>query len=202
MPWRKAREGTDAASPVTPRPSSEPGVGAREDVIFLTQENDVPQDQAAVPQPVTSSVRTGSQPDFGEGVRAQILIMDANLLPDEASSNSVSQPSSTDALNDQPPRYAASSSQGSRTNGASHVVIEDQPWHARRTLSWKNFEVALGEIRPSSSEEGSLPELRKVILSIERPMQAFDASPVGRAIRRRRQSPGTEERLRPGFRLR
>jgi hypothetical protein len=35
-----------------------------------------------------------------------------------------------------------------------------------RTLTRKHFEVALSEIRPSSSEEGSLPELRKVSLPL------------------------------------
>ncbi|WVQ94343.1 hypothetical protein IAU59_001422 [Kwoniella sp. CBS 9459] len=30
-----------------------------------------------------------------------------------------------------------------------------------RVVAWKHFKVALGEIRPSASEEGSLPELRK-----------------------------------------
>ncbi|WWD16805.1 hypothetical protein CI109_101237 [Kwoniella shandongensis] len=39
----------------------------------------------------------------------------------------------------------------------SATMVKPKP----RVLGWKHFKVALEEIRPSSSEEGSLPELRK-----------------------------------------
>ena len=34
-----------------------------------------------------------------------------------------------------------------------------------RVLEWRQFELALKEIRPSASEDGTMPELRKVGLS-------------------------------------
>ncbi|OCF34533.1 hypothetical protein I316_03574 [Kwoniella heveanensis BCC8398] len=39
--------------------------------------------------------------------------------------------------------------------------FKEPPPPKPRVVAWKHFRVALGEIRPSASEEGSLPELRK-----------------------------------------
>jgi hypothetical protein len=47
------------------------------------------------------------------------------------------------------------------------MASEDRPKPIARTLTAKHFETALDEIRPSSSEEGTLPELRKVSLKAQ-----------------------------------
>ncbi|WVR04095.1 hypothetical protein IAU60_001094 [Kwoniella sp. DSM 27419] len=43
------------------------------------------------------------------------------------------------------------------TSNTDKSIVKPKP----RVLAWKHFKVALSEIRPSASEEGSLPELRK-----------------------------------------
>ncbi|KAK6906885.1 hypothetical protein I203_100872 [Kwoniella mangroviensis CBS 8507] len=45
--------------------------------------------------------------------------------------------------------------------GEGESSESDLPEPVARVLGWKHFKIALEEIRPSSSEEGSLPELRK-----------------------------------------
>lgn len=47
------------------------------------------------------------------------------------------------------------------TSSSAHDSDLDHP-RPGRTISRRHFDIALSEIRPSSSEEGTLPELRKV----------------------------------------
>ena len=43
---------------------------------------------------------------------------------------------------------------------------DDKLERPRRILEWRHFEIALSEISPSSTEDGTLPELRKVRSSL------------------------------------
>lgn len=65
-----------------------------------------------------------------------------------------------------------------------------------RVLLKKHFDIALSEIRPSSSEEGSLPELRRV--SRVGDVRSF-LTAVGRTIRRGWEPEGTEKGLWQGL---
>lgn len=59
------------------------------------------------------------------------------------------------------PRVAGLHTDTKSIPGASETQIDDSP-PVTRVLSWKHFETALLEISPSSTEDGTLPELRKV----------------------------------------
>lgn len=168
MPWRKVRAEAEAAatSPVPP-PSS--GSGVQEDLIVIPQEPDTPSKQEADIQPVTSclpryhgSLEVGAEVFRSGSTRG--LIVGAKL--DELTNAPVSHASPVDKASPVQTSTASSSSHdhdAEATAGLSDTGAEEsKPARERRTLLRKHFHVALGEIRPSSSEEGSLPELRKV----------------------------------------
>lgn len=185
VPWRKARDEAEAA--LAPRSDHEPdtGIGSREDVIVLPQETDLRHSQEAVPQPVTSVVasdgitdlETGSvyldptqnaaesRPDDGVDVRsdpsAVQIVSDGDFVTTVASTNVQKHPT---------PGVSDSSTQDEEAASSSR----------QRVLLLKHFEVALREIRPSSSEEGSLPELRKVGSRLY-PLPRSDDSRSGRS---------------------
>lgn len=166
VPWRNARAEAEAASSRSAK-SFQSDTGSREDVIFIPQDSDVSRQEEPLAQPLTSSIPHG--PQVGESLvdRDQIMVSD-RFNAQEASHveipSSTREPSKnpgfttlTADASDKPSAVPSDTSAAEAGN-----ATDEKPSPERRTLALKHFEVALGEIRPSSSEEGSLPELRKV----------------------------------------
>ena len=169
MPWRKVRAEAEAAA-TAPVPPLSRGSGVQEDLIVIPPKADAPPKQEADIQPVTSclprqhnSLESGAEV-LASGLMTQDQIVHAKF---EDRPDAPIDPATPDkAFSDENSASRAPSSHEDKaeaTAGATDTGSEEsKPHRERRTLSRKHFDVALGEIRPSSSEEGSLPELRKV----------------------------------------
>ena len=106
-------------------------------------------------QPVASTIQAGLQLSAGSGTRAEAVnIIEPSAFVDlmEPSHEEKGSVTSTSANSVKDHGSAA------QMLAPSTSPVDTLP----RTLLKKHFDVALSEIRPSSSEEGSLPELRKV----------------------------------------
>ncbi len=169
VPWRKARADADAVTSARSASPSGRDVGAREDLIARPDVNELPQQEEAVPQPVTSAVASdGESDEVGDEVgseyasdRQQVVASEKNpeasYSPDNRAPST--QPDHTDLSSE------TVASVGDESSSVESTPDGEGKPQQTRVLLWKHFEVALGEIRPSSSEEGSLPELRKVSLT-------------------------------------
>jgi len=165
VPWRKARADAEAASSPIPAASSNTDVGAREDLVVLPQDTEVFRQEEAVPQPVTSALSGPSQNETEHaGDRFQIMAEDDDKRSSRPAADTGSQPQTSESAAGRSPSESTTSAESTEDETNDATSDETPNLGQRRILQFKHFEVALAEIRPSSSEEGSLPELRKVSL--------------------------------------
>jgi SpoVK/Ycf46/Vps4 family AAA+-type ATPase len=165
VPWRKARADAEAASSPIPAASSNTDVGAREDLVVLPQDTEVFRQEEAVPQPVTSALSGTSQNETEHaGDRFQIMAEDDDKRSSRPAAETGSQPQTSESAAGRSPSESTTSAESTEDETNDATSDETPNLGQRRILQFKHFEVALAEIRPSSSEEGSLPELRKVSL--------------------------------------
>ena len=139
VPWdQTGQPGKPQESPVIPTPSSSEA-GQSNVLLEASAEPEL------VTQP-TASISNEPSP------RAQLPKAEE---PEQEASESSAE--ATQAKEDSAKAPEAKTGDAPANTGAS----ESAPAFVPRTLMKKHFDVALSEIRPSSSEEGSLPELRK-----------------------------------------
>ncbi|WVF66730.1 hypothetical protein IAT40_001472 [Kwoniella sp. CBS 6097] len=147
---RKAKVTKQAAAPATSLAYAQPIASAS------TSSRDVPQPAS---QPVIGSTGNPEQESGvsaleGEGEGDQQIaqgevdqLLNANKTPGDESPSESEPESNKNTLRDEVSELLG--------------FKKESPPSKPRVVAWKHFKVALGEIRPSASEEGSLPELRK-----------------------------------------
>ena len=166
VPWQRDRPDMK----VSPTPASKSGNDAeiREDVIPVLDIDATARKQTGPPQPVISERGTPNpyvQPVIGQLIHAKEIV----LLDHGASSNVVA-PAMLGPISSAAPDSLGikeNLGEGDPPNPAGEGINDGEAMAGttsavKRKLSAKHFQIALDEIRPSSSEEGSLPELRKV----------------------------------------
>ncbi|WVW79693.1 hypothetical protein I302_101663 [Kwoniella bestiolae CBS 10118] len=169
VPWaNKSTSNAGAEIPATTLPSTTPGGGAQSEVLVFTpsesggggrKKAQVKRQKTAAPvagpsrlvlnttasgQPIPENAEEGISTLEGEGEGDQQIAQGEvdELLSANKAGN---EPSTEEMAEDE----------------EDESTTSDLPEPPVRILAWKHFKIALEEIRPSSSEEGSLPELRK-----------------------------------------
>jgi len=170
VPWSRGGATKDGQPvvPVVPPPSS--GSIHEDELLVVSTDADVEQRQQKKeqPQPVTSM-----QPPMS------YISEDRTFAPPITGSTAVSAEADKSGEHDTPepaakPGETTENTESEETTEQPRIQASDEPADEqesspkvdkvalpRRTVSRKHFDMALSEIRPSSNEEGSLPELRK-----------------------------------------
>lgn len=172
VPWKN---GVSAVTP-TPAPvqtaSSSHGPGGREDVRIAVGEE--PEPETPEPKSIPQAPQVVAEADLTANASPDAKLVEETYLKqlearakDEADTRAAE--AEADANGAEPAastesgaKEASSSSEAKPASEAEPVAEEPpRPSFQDRVVSAKHFETALGEIRPSSSEDGTLPELRK-----------------------------------------
>ncbi|WWC68925.1 uncharacterized protein I206_102861 [Kwoniella pini CBS 10737] len=170
VPWAKNTASEFGfAVPIMPQISATPGGGSQAQVMILpTSESGGGRKKAQVKRQKTAAPVAGS-------LRLRSAILASSIgCPEDAQDKLASvegegegdqqiAQSEVDHLSDankaghEPPSDELITEEQANEDAIDLDIPKPQP----RILAWKHFKIALEEIRPSSSEEGSLPELRK-----------------------------------------
>lgn len=145
---------TATTATTTTRSASPPS--GRVDNVVIEQENANSERTDLISTPTASL----------EDVRAQIPVGPTTESPAKSAETSPEAlvPDSRLSDNDTSEDSSSHTDKDTDTNTSSSSASSYD--HIPRILQKKHFDIALSEIRPSASEEGSLPELRKVGLHI------------------------------------
>lgn len=170
MPWKAALDNTDEV--VVPRPSTSTPPGSLGNAVRLEvePEPEAEEKEGKRPAPLTdSSADHSSAIRLIEAAYVKQLEERAEKEADEMAKKQAVEKSdmgTSEGEAKEPSGVMAevagdmSDAEVSPTETVADQSSEPQP--LARTLTAKHFATALNEIRPSSSEEGTLPELRKV----------------------------------------
>lgn len=178
MPWKAGLDAsTPTLAPVQPSSTSRGG-GAREEVRIAVEETPEPEtpEPKSIPQApqVTAEVDlTANNSPAAKVVEAAYLKQLEARAKDEADeraaeSGVVADPRS--AQEEAEVEGTDAKAEGEDKDGSPKAIKSEEaeaeaetpkPTYHDRVVSSKHFDTALNEIRPSSSEEGTLPELRK-----------------------------------------
>jgi SpoVK/Ycf46/Vps4 family AAA+-type ATPase len=166
VPWKN---GLAASSTPMPVQTSSPGhgPGAREDLPIAVEEE--PVNETHEPKTVPQAPQATAEVDLtANNSPAAKVVEEAYLkqLEARAKDEADSRAAETGAASSEGKSESASEetkTEGSEEAGESGEAAAEptRPSYADRVVHAKHFETALNEIRPSSSEEGTLPELRK-----------------------------------------
>lgn len=155
VPW-KSGQGV-VPTPVAGPPPSRPSGGHRE-AVALDVAPEEPEPAKLVPLAEASPAAPAAQ------LVEQTYLAQLEARAQEESAEAAANAKGQVELKETPvesetttPDAAASETEATPTEEAD----SSPPPMPKRTLTAKHFTIALGEIRPSSSEEGTLPELRK-----------------------------------------
>ncbi|BEI80182.1 hypothetical protein CcaverHIS002_0107110 [Cutaneotrichosporon cavernicola] len=153
VPWKSALSGSSTPAAVQTS-STGHGPGARQDLPLAVEEEPVndTHEVKTIPQTPQASAEFDFAVDFtANNSPAAKLVEEAYLKQLEAQ-----------AKNEADTRAAETAEGAEEGEGALETPSETpRPSYADRVVHAKHFDTALTEIRPSSSEEGTLPELRK-----------------------------------------
>lgn len=174
VPWKN---GMSASTP-TPAPvqmsSSSHGPGGREDVRIAVEED--PEPETPEPKSIPQAPQVTAEGDITASASTAAKLVEAAYLKqleaqakDEADTRAAeatvvdSKPAATSEgeSTETAKVEGEGSSTGAPVTNADAEADSTRPLYHDRVVSSKHFDTALNEIRPSSSEEGTLPELRK-----------------------------------------
>jgi len=172
VPWKPLNANAASPSPEVNLPESSPSSGRNTNVIL----------EDAIEKPELVTIPTAFI-DLSD-TRAQVPLEPASAqtpsaIPDVSSADSASTASDESMAQ-------TTSARGSSDSTTDQPNPEDKqsPHVTPRVLLKKHFDVALSEIRPSSSEEGSLPELRKVSSKLRASLNFSGLNNLARAAAR------------------
>lgn len=169
VPWKKSLAGnvsdTVKAAPQA-APESSGGPGAEEVRLLVDEPEPQTEKREVEPEPIDVTANASAAAKRVEEAYVKQLeakaAEEADVAAARASASSTGTESDSQAA-------AAKAVDAGAEDGASAETVDgatpppaSEPKPLARTLAAKHFKTALGEIRPSSSEEGTLPELRKV----------------------------------------
>nr|XP_018264327.1 uncharacterized protein I303_02492 [Kwoniella dejecticola CBS 10117]OBR86485.1 hypothetical protein I303_02492 [Kwoniella dejecticola CBS 10117] len=172
VPWLQAATSeSDSAIPIRPQSTTTSGGGRQAEFLVLSpsdgggggrKKTQIQRQKTAAP--VAGPSRLGPATIFAssdvtpENSQEKLTSVDGEGEGDQQiAQGQVDELLSANKVGHEPPSDGTTEEDQSDETLGHPPMTEPQP----RILAWKHFKIALGEIRPSSSEEGSLPELRK-----------------------------------------
>jgi hypothetical protein len=148
VPWQISQSVASSLTPsASPSPVESGGSAAREDLVIVPEVTE----EAAAPQviePVTS--------ESGSMITQMVARKATEDTSESADATAGESPEEVDVEQEHEPAVSDTS------KTTKKVKADEATPTPKRILLRKHFDVALLEIRPSSTEEGTLPELRKV----------------------------------------